>query len=177
VVCWGGGLNKYHGAGGDGSQHTFFGRRESVPCGPRLSLGVDMTSDVKGWEQLFYVCLMFFPLVSSLGRAGARKTRRLITLLSVGWLPPSLPPSGACLMRGTSVPCGLITPPRVTPHRGCVSSDSGWQPLTCASTRRPLYAFGAPATCLAMAHMQARNARAMATTTGWACLPVAIRWR
>ena len=24
---------------------------------------VDMTSDVKGWEQLFYVCLMFFPLV------------------------------------------------------------------------------------------------------------------
>ena len=29
----------------------------------RLTPGVDMTSDVKGWEQLFYVCLMFFPLV------------------------------------------------------------------------------------------------------------------
>src|SRR4029450_4639068 len=47
----------------------------------RLKPGVAMTSDVKGWEQLFYVCLMFFPLVSSLGRAGARKTRRLLTLL------------------------------------------------------------------------------------------------
>jgi len=24
---------------------------------------------------------------------------------------------------GTRVPCGLLTLPRVTPHRGCVSSD------------------------------------------------------
>jgi hypothetical protein len=34
-------------------------------CGFRqqVSAGVDMTSDVKGWEQLFYVYLMFFPLV------------------------------------------------------------------------------------------------------------------
>jgi hypothetical protein len=29
--------------------------------------------------------------------------RRLIRLLSVGWLPPSLPPSGACLCLGSSV--------------------------------------------------------------------------
>src|SRR5262245_46464229 len=29
-------------------------------CGPRLSLGVDMTSDVKGWEQLFYVRSIVF---------------------------------------------------------------------------------------------------------------------
>ena len=86
-----------------------------------------MTSDVKGWEQLFYVRIIVFFLVS-LGRAGASQTRRLLTLLSVGWLPPSLPPSGACLMRGTSVPVGLITPPRVTPHRGCVSSKSGGKP-------------------------------------------------
>jgi hypothetical protein len=43
----------------------------------------DMTSDVKGWEQLFYVCLIFSLL--SIGRAGASKTRRLITLISVGW--------------------------------------------------------------------------------------------
>src|SRR5262247_122863 len=61
----------------------------------------------------------------SIGRGGARKTRRLLTLLSVGWLPPSVPPSGACLKRGTSVPCGLVTLPRVTPHRGCVSADRG----------------------------------------------------
>src|SRR5919108_6276064 len=74
----------------------------------------------------FSICLLFFPL--STGRAGASKTRRLITLISVGWLPPYLPPSGACLILGTSVPCGLITLPRVTPHRGCVSSDRGWKP-------------------------------------------------
>jgi hypothetical protein len=87
---------------------------------------IDMTSDVKGWEQLFYVCLIFSPF--SIGRAGASKTRRLITLISVGWLPPSLHPSGACLNLGTSVPGGLLTLPRVTPNRGGVSSDSGWKP-------------------------------------------------
>src|SRR5215475_12393570 len=84
-----------------------------------------MTSDVKGWEQLFYVCLIFSLL--SIGRGGASKTRRLITLISVGWLPPYLPPSGACLNLGTSVPGGLVTLPRVTPHRGCVSADRGWK--------------------------------------------------
>src|SRR4249920_2257576 len=105
----------------------------------------------------------FFPFF--IGRDGARKTRRLITLISVGWLPPYLHPSGACLHRGTRVPFGLITPPRVTPNRGCVFSDKGWKPFTCASTHRPLYAFGDPATCLAMAHMKALNSRAMATTT------------
>jgi hypothetical protein len=87
-----------------------------------------MTSDVKGWEQLFYVCLIFS--LFSLGRAGARKTRRLLTLLSVGWVPPSLPPSGACLTRGTRGPCGLCTLPRVTPHRGCAASARGWKPRT-----------------------------------------------
>jgi hypothetical protein len=97
-------------------------------CGLRqlLKAGVDMTSDVKGWEQLFYVCLIFSLL--SIGRAGASKTRRLITLISVGWLPPYLHPSEACLNRGTRVPVGLITPPRVTPNRGCVSSDRRWKP-------------------------------------------------
>jgi hypothetical protein len=87
----------------------------------RLRRSVDMTSDVKSWEQLLYVCLMCFPVF--LGRAGARKTRRLIMLISVGWVPPSLYPSGACLMLGTRIPFGLVTPPRVTPHRGCGSSD------------------------------------------------------
>ena len=34
--------------------------------------------------------------------------RRLIRLLSVGWLPPSVRPSGACLTRGTRL---LSEPP------------------------------------------------------------------
>ena len=69
---------------------------------------------------------MFFPY--SLGRAGARKRRRLITLLSVGWVSPSLPPLGACLTLGTRGPVGLVTPPRVTPPRGGVSAESGGTP-------------------------------------------------
>src|SRR3989442_7749351 len=89
----------------------------------RLTPSVDMTSDVKGWKQLFYVCLIFSLL--SIGRAGASKTRRLITLISVGWLPPYLHPSGACLTLGTRVPFGLLTLPSVTPHQGCASSDRG----------------------------------------------------
>src|SRR5262249_25483669 len=71
-------------------------------------------------SNFFTSAASFFLL--SIGRAGASKTRRLITLISVGWLPPYLPPSGACLILGTRVPIGLITPPRVTPNRGCVSS-------------------------------------------------------
>lgn len=41
-------------------------------------------------------------------RGGASKKRRLILLLSVGWLPPYLHPSGACLSLGTSVPVGPL---------------------------------------------------------------------
>src|SRR5262249_32268022 len=59
----------------------------------------------------------------------ARKRRRLITLLSVGGLPPSWHPSGACLLRGPSVPVGLLTPPRVPPHRGDAFAERGAQPL------------------------------------------------
>jgi hypothetical protein len=44
--------------------------------------------------------------------------RRLILLLSVGWLPPDLHPSGACLALGTSMPVGLLTPLRVAPKPG-----------------------------------------------------------
>src|SRR4051794_16710402 len=104
--------------------------------------------------------------ILSIGRAGARKTRRLITLISVGWLPPSLHPSGACLILGTSVPCGLVTLPRIAPHRGCASSDGRENcGVLWLQTSSYLYAFGDPATCLAIAHMKALNSRAMATTT------------
>jgi hypothetical protein len=101
----------------------------------RLMPSVDMTSDVKGGKQLFLRPHHRF-FLWSIERAGARKTRRLITLISVGWLPPSLHPSGACLNLGTSVPVSLVTLPRVTPNRGCVSSDRGWKPrkLVCQYT-------------------------------------------
>jgi hypothetical protein len=34
--------------------------------------------------------------------------RRLILLISVGWLPPYLHPSGACLFLGTRMPYGSL---------------------------------------------------------------------
>jgi hypothetical protein len=45
--------------------------------------------------------MFFYP--SCIGRAGASKIRRLILLISVGWVPPYLHPSGACLCLGTSI--------------------------------------------------------------------------
>src|SRR5437667_9098372 len=50
--------------------------------------------------------MFFYPL--RIRRGGASKIRRLILLLSVGWVPPYLHPSGACLNRGTSVPVGPL---------------------------------------------------------------------
>jgi hypothetical protein len=45
---------------------------------------------------------MIFSL-TSIGRGGASKTRRLILLISVGWVPPYLCPSGARLTLGSSL--------------------------------------------------------------------------
>ena len=63
----------------------------------QLKAGVDMTSDVKGWEQLFYVRIMFFPLLSRKSRSQEDTTvdhadiRGLVPtfLASVGCLPHS----------------------------------------------------------------------------------------
>src|ERR671923_1647591 len=83
-----------------------------------------------------FFCIFFILLTASIERAGASKIRRLILLISVGWLPPYLRPSGACLALGTRVCFSLLTPSRVAPNRGCVSSDAqakpsdnGWRPF------------------------------------------------
>ena len=159
-VCRGGGLNHYQARAGDGKQRPLRSR-----CLPRLTRGVDMTSDVKGWEQLFSVGMLFFALHTSEEPEPVR-IRRLILLLSVGCVPPSLYPSGACLIRGTRVLCGLVTLPRVTPNRGCASSNGvrNRDSFGC-NTHSQLYTAGGTGTCLALAHMKARNSRAMATTT------------
>jgi hypothetical protein len=105
--------------------------------------------------------------------------RRLILLLSVGWLPPDLQPSGAGLALGASVlyqPLhaaeGDTTPGlrlcRCTWERGC-----SWD-LNC---QRVFGVEGVTATWLAMAHINPTSARAMATTTWLACLPRAMSCR
>src|SRR6266511_1692696 len=63
----------------------------------RLRPSVDMTSDVKGWEPLFYVCLLFSPSLYRKSRSQEDPTvehaalRGLAPpfLASVGCLPPS----------------------------------------------------------------------------------------
>jgi hypothetical protein len=121
-----------------------------------------MTSDVKYWQQVFLRYHPFFLLV--IGRGGASQTRRLITLRSMGWLPPDVRPSGACLTRGTSLPAGLFTPSRVAPHRGGASADRPWKPFR-------LFLSGVTGTCLAMAPRKPASSRAMATTTWLAGFP------
>jgi hypothetical protein len=70
-----------------------------------------MTSNVKSWRENSHdvFCMLRSSLVMwCIGRAGASNIRRLILLISVGWRPPYLSPSGACLNLGTSVPSGSL---------------------------------------------------------------------
>jgi hypothetical protein len=114
---------------------------------------------------------------ASIGRAGARKRRRLIMLLSVGWLPPDVRPSGASLALGSRVACSLCTPSRVPPNRGCVSADAQAKPQDNDCEHSMVVRYGVSGTAWAMAHIQARSSRALATTTGWAFVPLARNCR
>src|SRR6266581_932899 len=58
-------------------------------------------------NNFFEVFMLFFE-PSHMRRGGASKRRRLILRLSVDWVPPSVPPSGACLNRGTRIPVGSL---------------------------------------------------------------------
>ena len=79
----------------------------SARCAPAFRRGSGpasaMTSNVKSWQQIFLGFHEFF-CPQRIGKAGASKRRRLLLLLSVGWLPPYVPPSGACLNLGPSMP-------------------------------------------------------------------------
>ena len=144
---------------------------------PRLTPSVDMTSDVKSWLKIS-LRHPAFPLLWCSGRDGASHIRRLILLISVDWVPPDLRPSGACLTLGTSMPVGLLTPTRVAPHRGGVSSDARWK-LATLFVQWPsvLWTYGVTVTSLAMAHMKPTSSRAIATTTWFACFPRASSCR
>ena len=114
---------------------------------------------------------MFFD-PSCLGRGGASQIRRLILLLSVGWRPPDVPPSGACLPRGSSILYQPLhaaegdTTPGLRLFRctwGTFSVGGGIHSL--------LWSEGVTGTSLAMAHMKPASSRAMATVTTLACFP------
>src|SRR5262245_42648621 len=101
-----------------------------------------MTSDVKGGFATFDVFITrSYCLMWSIDRGGASKTRRLILLIAVGWVPPYLGPSGACLTLGSSLldkprnaaegyttpglclfRCTLVNLPELTASAWCVLS-------------------------------------------------------
>jgi hypothetical protein len=130
----------------------------------RLRRSVDMTSDVKGWEPLFSVCLIFALIISRKSRSQEDATvdhaaiRGLGTtfLASVGCLPHSRDES----------PCRPLHAAEGDTTPGLRRCRERWETApACPSTPRHLSAFGGTPTCLAMAHRQALHARARATTT------------
>jgi hypothetical protein len=139
-----------------------------------------MTSNVKGREQLFLgLHDGFCPLCMK--RGGASKRRRLILLLSVGWLPPYLHPSGACLYLGPSIPAGSLNAAEGYTKPGLrlfsctlahlLKTLHTWK----RSHTRSVELYRERGTSLAMAHMKPASSRAMATVTILTCLPLAAR--
>jgi hypothetical protein len=135
--------------------------------------GVDMTSGVKGYFVSQSVDGLLSWLSSDLNpdqwKRRSQASRRLITLISVGWVLPYLRPSGACLDLGSRVSCSRLPPTRIAPHRGCVPSNGLSVP--------PSRVKRAMGTSRAMAPMQAAISRVIATTTWLACFPRAVKCR
>ncbi len=97
--------------------------------------------------------------------------RRLILLISVGWLPPYLCPLGAFLSsRGEGLGI-LITMPRVTPNRGRASYRVPVKNMIQISS------YAASFTSFAMAHMNEASSLAMAVTATFGFLPRAVSLR
>ena len=142
--------------------------------------GVAMTSNVKGREQLFLgLHHVFSPLCMK--RGGASKRRRLILLLSVGWVPPYLHPSGACLNRGTSIPVGSLnaaegyTKPGLRLFSCTLANLLNWLRTRQWSRKWSAGLYSVTGTSWAMAHTKPTSSRAMATVTTLACFPLATR--
>src|SRR2546427_10040748 len=113
--------------------------------------------------------MFFYPL--RIRRGGARKRRRLILLLSVGWVPPYLHPSGACLNLGTRVPVGPLNAAEGYTKPGlrlfqCTLANLLSSSFTRQRSRERSWGlYRVRGTSLAMAHTQPTNSRAMATVT------------
>src|SRR5262245_22043498 len=97
-------------------------------------------------------------------------TRRLIRLLSVDWVPPDWPPSGACLALRTRIPEGSLNAVEGDTIPGLRLFRCTWGNLLRSSCERdPSGADDVTGICLARAHMNPINSRAIATTTCLAC--------
>jgi hypothetical protein len=136
-----------------------------------------MTSDVKGWKQLVYVCLLLvaFSLAEEAapGRPDgcARGSPGVGSPLPGGRRVPASGEGRASL--AAAYRC------RGVPHTGAapLPIDVGPRGGLWRHPRRRLEAVGGPARGVARAPSQARHSRAMAPTTGGAVVPGAIRGR
>jgi len=126
--------------------------------------------------------MMFLPSVHRKSRSQEETTVDPATLR--GLVPP-VRASVRCLplSRLEGPYPSLFTPPRVTPHRGCVSSDAPWRTfpsammLSDACHPELTWSEATRGSSLAMAHIDPVNSQAMATVTTWACLPRGTRHR
>ncbi len=116
--------------------------------------------------------MLCFVLGASEGAEPVR-IRRVILRLAVGWRPPDVHPSGACLHLGASI---LYQPDNAaegdtTPGRRLFRCtwgtfrSWGWNALALG------WSEGVPGPLLALAHMKPASSRAMATMTTLAWLP------
>lgn len=104
--------------------------------------------------------------IQELRRDGTGYCRRLILLISEGWVPPYWGPSGAGLGLGTRVDRSrLLTLSRATPISVVPARLSSWWCYARAGMAR------------AMAHMKAISSRAIAVTATLGCFPRATRRR
>jgi hypothetical protein len=91
-------------------------------CPPQLNTGVDMTSGVKGFlenaSSVHCHCLLL-----DYRKRRSQLSRRLITRISVSWVPPDVCPSSVGLALGPRVSGRRVTPARMAPTRGCFSCD------------------------------------------------------
>jgi hypothetical protein len=147
-----------------------------VPCSrcrQQLKPSVDMTSGVKGCLFRESVDGTFHGLSPDHRKRGSQSSRRLLRLISVGWVPPDWRPSGAGLGLGPRVCCRRLTRTRMIPHRGGASSiDIGILVSLFRKARARWCVEAGRGTSWVMAHMKALSSRAMATTTCLACFPV-----
>lgn len=109
--------------------------------------------------------------------------RRVILLLAVGWLPPSVPPSGAGLTLGSRVldePQNAAegsTTPGLRLFRCTWANLAELNAAADAGHQEPSGSYGVTGPSLAMAPMHPVSSRAMATGTTVACFPRATRRR
>jgi hypothetical protein len=145
-------------------------RLEARPLTPAARRSVDITSDVNRSGALSST-LELPPVEAGKSKRRGQSSRRLILLISVGWLPPYLFP-----------PCALPRSrhegwPKLPANavEGCVKPGPRLSLIPAAAFLLPAHAVSGA--CFAIDHMNANISRAIAVITTLGCLPLLISRR